>query len=120
MNWTEIKERCPEAYTAFIKTLINVSAYGSIDQIRIQPDFNHWYLKWDKNSIVFTRADLYGFFDGHKLKIKVPPPLGLRKHWKWSFWDKDKPYQSTKKYRGRTESENEAFDKAFEILEEKL
>jgi hypothetical protein len=102
MNWSRIKEKCPNAWGM---TFSSVECF------------------YDANDeLVFTNSirDLYDFFDENKIHINIESYFGG-----WNYYIEDKEYQiigddGYYDYKTRTEAEEKAFEKAFEILEGRI
>ena len=108
MNWNKIKEKYPKAWGLF----------GDDWAIKrhIYYDDERNYMEDDVGSPVSNRL-LYDFFDEQRIYIEMH-----RNIWRNSFWyyiigtlKLIKPNYPT-----RTEAEEKAFEKAFEILEGKV
>ena len=102
MNWNEIKQKYPKA----------------------EEDFAKWYfqnfdkqVEWvlNKSVAVFDRT-LFDFFDEQVIYISIGAFMvfGIR------IYDKGATIFADSDYKTRTEAEEKAFEKAFEILENKL
>lgn len=119
MNWQEIKEKYPNAS----KLYQNFGGWSHEDKIKA-------YLKDE-----VLRRDLYDFFDEQNIFINVSQEYqytrevdedGRNSHyvpdgWDWDIHDRAY-YLATSKAlsKSRKEAEQQAFLKAFEILENKL
>ena len=112
MNWKEIKEKCPRAFKFYTKK------YGFVDTEIAQ------------NNLLLMLGDdldrrLYDFFDEQGIIIDIAPTFSKKVNGKTEFyidwWIDDMPAaESNKNYKTRAEAEEQAFIKAFEILENKL
>ena len=101
MNWNEIKEKYPKAYEKYAM----------------------WHNYKNPNRIIKKREcddrDLYDFFDEQGLCITVRPwNLRLDK-WLYTIWNIDED-TTLIAHPTRTEAEEKAFVKSFEILEARL
>ena len=105
MNWTEIKEKYPKAYDSLLEwePIIDISVW-----------------------IYFKDRNLYDFFDEQELIIEIGVEYGKDCEDYWFEWfinlkgTGGADYLGHKCYKSRSEAEQAAFTKAFEILEEKL
>jgi len=106
MNWTEIKEKYPKAS----RLLIN---YYDIDDSLI----GIRYFVED-----YLARNLYDFFDEQGLYINIlVEDNEYTNSINWLYWivDSEKRIDDYS-FQTRTEAEEKAFEKAFEILENKL
>lgn len=100
MNWKQIEANCPKAQEKMKKWWW--TNYDNDYRYSLEPRFDI----------------LYEFFDEQRLYIDVSM-ISLR----WHIWDKNRENVPVYKYytkESRQEMEKEAFEKAFEILEERL
>jgi len=105
MNWKEIQQKCPKAYNECAKwvdeTLMPIN-----EKSTIPPDLNQINIR-----------DLYDFFDENGIYVVVLyngiAPHGCHP----GFWSEinNRPYNKTNIK--RIDTEQDAFTKAFEILE---
>lgn len=95
MNFNLIKEKYPKAFSFWIKS--------ELSMMDVKND-RHLYDFFDEQGICIA---VYPFFNHFIWKIHLPETLN-------PFIDGDRKYDS------RTEAEEQAFLKAFEILENKL
>lgn len=145
MNWETIKEKYPKTIEIFMNWWMRnnafkdlekrfvVTKYGfAIESLKTVSKFkgNETCKRWT----CYTRHDndngnrfLYDFFDGERISIEVSwyhsdnPTIGI-------IWDADitdfncpaQIYEVVDNCDSRTEAEEQAFLKAFEILENKL
>ena len=108
MDWTKIQENFPKAFekwydhSGFDKTNMPVA------DIIADSDYTN---------ALYNFRELYDFFDRQRIKISL------------SYYDKGFAFDITvnertqcfdEDYKTRTEAETEAFEKAFQILEDKL
>lgn len=103
MDWEKISEKYPKAHSQ-----LEEYSQGADGVCRLF----HW-------------RDLYDFFDEHEIYIDITPdrPIDIDGHicgdnyfWILLNWY----YEDDIRYGSRTEAEQAAFTKAFELLEEKL
>lgn len=132
MNWKEIAEKYPKAWSEFEKQsghpVINKEEYSDAkgDLGWYYNDGVHsWMAVW----ISLPVRNLYDFFDEHELFIEIS--LGGNERAP-IFWDilnisLSDVYGEEEMYlahgdhcKSRTEAETEAFEKSFELLEQKL
>lgn len=97
MNWNKIKEKCPKGYEKY-------ALWQNYQKIAPQKTF-------------FIR-DLYDFFDEQGIYIEIRFNI-FRQGFGFYIIGKWKPVLFSN-YNTRTEAEEKAFEKAFEILEDKL
>lgn len=96
MNWKEIKEKYPKG---FGETFNYTNRFPGL-------------------SIDVTDRWLYDFFDEQNFNVAVLPFFNS---WIWKIRYEDMNFvEGEKKESTRTEAEEQAFTRAFEILEEKL
>lgn len=135
MNWQEVKEKYPLAWSAFEAWLIAeylcdyVSEDGesSIDEIIAGGDFGvYWFYNGDAPP-VFTRLEVriaYSFFDAKNMYVRVNYsggfPFDLRFAWDIDLPNENPRYIPSTKEATRTLAESAAFTKAFSILESQL
>ena len=106
-----------------------------MDWIRIEKKFPKGYelvKEWLGDEGIECIRDLYDFFDEQRLHICITKDPQARNYWQTYIWDctaeeyKDSFYHWIKDGQGfpvfstRTEAEEQAFEKAFQILEERL
>ena len=105
MNWTEIKEKYPKAS----RLLIN---YYDIDDSLI----GIRYFVED-----YLARNLYDFFDSQEIYVCIEYRYGTASLPRW-YWmvKQDNAANEQDSSQTRTEAEEKAFEKAFEILENKL
>ena len=105
MNWTEIKEKYPKAS----RLLIN---YYDIDDSLI----GIRYFVED-----YLARNLYDFFDSQEIYVCIEYRYGTASLPRW-YWmvKQDNAANEQDSSQTRTEAEEKAFEKAFEILEDKL
>ena len=107
MNYYKIKGSCPKAYALLIK-------HYSIDESLIGTR----YFPED-----YLGRNLYDFMDEQGIWIKITPPIGFDEglnDFEWSIFSLRQEIFCKESYKTRTEAEEKAFEKAFEILENKL
>lgn len=107
MNWTEIKQKYPKAFRAlqlwFERTYPGICKKADME----------WFLK-KPNSL----RHLFDFFDASKILIEIQIHVSEGKFNHVIFTGKDfYPMQEHLDVETRSEAENMAFAKAFEILE---
>ncbi len=110
MNWNKIKEKYPKAQKQFKKWVNkNVAWYDGFC--------------WDEQYGDFPERELYDFFDEQGIYIAVDIYYsggdGLR-FLAYNFQVKDMDIDFEVNESTRTLAEEKAFEKAFEILEDKL
>lgn len=113
MNWQEIKYKCPKSFKLWLDYL------PAIEKVKLKNDFESYC---DDYFIYFFR-DLYDFFDKNNILIEK-----LEKRDSWIFCisnDCAWLYVSLRddpeiKYNLRKEAEIAAFEKSFEVLEERI
>lgn len=117
MNWEEIKEKYSKSFELLIKN-------HNLDYYTDETQFNNklYYNLVDFHE-EFNIRDLYDFFDEQGLYIDidcesiVKTPL----HWTFTIDKKGKGHSGEEVgYINRKEAEKVAFEKAFELLEERL
>ena len=125
MNWNTIKEKCPKAFEKYKEWLE--------DPVKIN---DLGWLGWEEELPTFRFVNerySFDFFDEQGIFIEVQPYLSEEQPEKWG-WDiimgdsklsinaddRFYDYDCLKRSITRTESETEAFSKAFEILEKQL
>ena len=126
MNWEKIKKKYPKAWGLFV--MFRAKANAIADK------------KGSYDGDIFKLRDLYDFFDKQGIYIELwfreNSVLSFAWHIhfinkKWeeiglSKWSNKISYPITERnpkaglYKTRTEAEEKAFEKSFEILEEKL
>ena len=131
MNWTLIKKNQYKAYLKWVNWVMrdkyadNVTVESEIDETGREG----YLVEWDSlGSNTFRGQDiraLYSFFDSQGIIIDIAPTFSKEVDGKTEFyidwWIDDIPVaESREHYKTRTEAEEQAFIKAFEILEEKL
>lgn len=128
MNWREIKKKYPKAYRKLRKWvyLLDPTWYNNIsEQYDNKSDARYEFIQTLNNhtDCVFNQhRDLYDFFDEQDLIIQI--------HYNREFsfstllYTNYDPYNGEyfyyRHYKTRTHAEQEAFTKAFELLEERL
>lgn len=118
MNWQEIKEKYPKAYELFIKFVNEL--HNSMFKLLEIDDTDDLIIKHSYG----INSDLYDFFDDNEIKITTtlwqkPGDISYIIYTK----EKKGTYKSNGMSKGhqiRKEAEIAAFEKAFEILEERL
>lgn len=108
MKWSQIKEDCPKSF----KLMAN-SGYvkGVINRMIIRDLYDFF----DENGVFITiSVDYYGINEHNPLQYSGD--TGDVYYWINVNW----VYEDNVEYRTRTEAEQFAFTKAFEILENKL
>ena len=112
MNWEEISKKHPEALNELVK----------------------WLLSLQHQCLVIDDRALYDFFDEWKIFGWVSPEIQYTRiideddknphycidEWGYDIHDDEFELAMDCKFKTRTEAEEAAFEKAFEILEEKL
>jgi len=124
MNWKEIKRKYPKAHRKFENWAID-HEYLGINEPFSGKTLNHIY---------YDNHDLYDFFDKQKIYITIDWYYVKCYEYNYNL-DKDfevksnkinwnyciRPYSLTiPNFETRPKAENGAFEKAFEILEEKI
>ena len=108
MNWDKIKEKYPKAfdkYSEWLEDPTEITEYGFLVYIEMN----------DKHHIV-NRRYLYDFFDEQGIIISIyHDPEDL-----WQYDINDREVNTAVGIKSRTEAEEKAFEKAFEILENKI
>lgn len=108
MDWKEIKESCPKAYKRgqdwWTDNIEHYQRNGIVDEYE---------------SLTVSERFLYDFFDGEGIYITVRPYNFRVDKWFYAFWGIEVDYEMLKA-KTRTEAEEQAFLRAFEILELKL
>ena len=108
MNYYKIKGSCPKAYALLIK-------YYSIDESLIGTR----YFPED-----YLGRNLYDFFDSQGIIVEITKYYHNAGNTKWNYDVSDELNYNLgnnfDEYATRTEAEEKAFEKAFEILEDKL
>ena len=107
MNWEKIREKYPKAWDLLIINHATHNAWGEIDSPEV----------WDISKITsWELRHLYDFFDEQGIIIEIK---WYKTDFRYNIWFND--YVRNAQHRKtRTEAEEQAFLKAFEILEEKL
>ena len=109
MNWENIKTKYPKAfdkYSEWLEDPTEITEYGFLVYIEMN----------DKHTIVNDRY-LYDFFDEQGINISIGAFLGFD----YRIYQKANTLASNKiTFDTRTLAEEKAFEKAFEILENKL
>ena len=116
MNWEEIKNKSPKAFKGMADWVMKTQLYHT-------NPFIHFFNQKEQSN---AYRILYDFFDEQEIFIDTYYTLscfrgriGFNKHIVDSQeWLRDSVW--TDKRETRTEAEQEAFTKAFEILEERL
>lgn len=126
MNWKEIKEKYPKVWNELIQFK---DEFGRV--------FVYLYyryelcIKEDYCSNDFHLRELYDFFDENEIYITITADYyGINEYHPLEYsGDKEDVYywinvnwvhEDNVEYKTRTEAEESAFEKAFEILEQKL
>lgn len=116
MNWKEIREKCPKAYRLMWMS-------GVLDLVK--------YYNGEPN-FIYSIRQLYDFFDseGMVIEIRLAYDAGENIWFEYAIYKEtghclfttmDEPdYKEPYKTKTRTEAEEAAFTKAFDILENKL
>ena len=109
MDWTKIKENFPKAHTEAKKWWI-----GEADLSQFEP-----FELCEGVNVNFRY--LYDFFDEQDIYVEVYP-VNIDINFRAMDWSYDISNESIEVYgyKTRTEAETEAFEKAFQILEERL
>lgn len=112
MNWKEIKENYPKGW-AKLQLSQSIGKYGEIK-------ISQWMSLSSEGFGDITLRDFYDFFDEQGIYIELTLEKGGRFH--VDILDKEAEYLFIIKeiFNTRTEAEEAAFNKAFEILENKL
>ena len=112
MNWNLIKEKYPESF--------HLAKWFWLGQTHLEP-FEEF------NIVPRMRANprfLYDFFDEQGIHIRIEFAIAVSKltdEWSWFIAEKHRIYGSNGyEFKTRTEAEEQAFLRAFKILEEKL
>ena len=121
MNWKEIKDKHPKA----LQACLNWFSPSAIKMYDLQITTSHGSIVYDDggNCGLIGIRDLYDFFDEQDIYIEIsylaiidPMPIGSNEGWWYTI--NHRSYETSKDT--RPETEEAAFLKAFEILEEKL
>ena len=108
MNWKQIKKDCPKAWELLRKAHSTIEAWGYIDH----PDV------WDMDGLELSHNEtrhLFDFFDDMGVFICILPAFS---GWDWEVYVDDEWIDSSDiKNENRKEAEEEAFKRAFFILE---
>ena len=126
MNWKEIKDRCPKAINVFETFYVDKFHWNNFDyDIDLCAYMNHELLEY-----YYEDRFLYDFFDENEIAICINPDYYSSMEYHPSkYKDGDYIYywinvgfkwEDDIEYKTRTEAEQAAFTKAFEILESKL
>ena len=110
MNWEEIKEKCPKAFKQIDKWSDRHNDYYW--------DFIYGWVS-DCNDNPYPTRDLYDFFDenGIRIALTIDNQFGYEIY--TNGFDEIE-HSNIGWFYHRIEAETEAFNKAFEILENKL
>ena len=113
MNWNEIREQYPKAWEVFWKWKPYLKLYEDNKLGWEYTDGVHQILMFAS----FVERDLYDFFDEQKIYIIVE--YQENRAYPFSAKILEDGYQNSALLFGdsRSEAENKAFEKAFEILE---
>ncbi|MCP4394578.1 MAG: hypothetical protein GY804_09975 [Alphaproteobacteria bacterium] len=104
MNWDKIKEKCPKAFDKWIKQ----SGFILLKSLKDIED-------------AYDDRQLYDFFDEQGIYITVSISGGCSKHRvEGEHLEQEDIIQTSWVTKPRTEAEEKAFIKAFEILERRL
>ena len=111
MNWTKIKEKNPKAFEKCSEFLKQYEFH-----------YGEWFCK--KTGVgmnYYIERDLFSFFDEQGIYIEVYV-LGINDDFTASDWQYDIANERIEEidYPTRTLAEEQAYEKAFPILEEKL
>jgi len=107
MNWTEIKEKYPKGWGKWLDTLADI---------------------YIAEGIIANDSDLFDFFDEQGIYISINK-LWEHAEFDWGFelsWEDKRQleeydwFENGKSYKLRKEAEEQAFMKAFSLLEESL
>ncbi len=110
MNWEEIKDRCSKAY----ELLCGNDEFKRMQYSKLFKGERLLYDFFDENEIaICITPDYYGSMEYHPSKYKDGDYIyyWINVGFKW---------EDDIEYKTRTEAEQAAFTKAFEILESKL
>ena len=113
MNWKETKEKCPKALHKY--NLYNWDGYENYKIDNYAPIVL-------KDLAKTNNRNLYDFFDENGVIVSVIYEInadGLE-YYDWEIYDNNTRTYPDNEHNSRTEAETEAFNKAFEILENKL
>ena len=121
MNWNKIKKKYPKAWGK-LKNEHSIAFSVWDNEYRLISEDCAGEFSEDKCS--FNIRVLYDFFDEQGVYIIIDIEFhNMKNRWDFTLLDND-DYDLTKDncydYKTRTEAEEQAFEKAFEILEEKL
>ncbi len=108
MNWESVRRKYPKAfdkYSEWLEDPTEITEYGFLVYIEMN----------DKHTIVNGRY-LFDFFDEQGIYITIKYRYGIPVE-KSFIWYIESWYDT---HTTRTEAEEQAFEKAFEILENKL
>jgi len=125
MNWNSIKEKYPKALHLLIES--EFSDYTKIVRLsELDNCANDLYIEVDVGSSVYYIRDLFDFFDEQYIFIHILPSqvsLENRLEIQWFRYiinSKLEKITCELAYYPRKEAEHAAFEKAFEILENRL
>ena len=111
MNWNKIKEKYPKAYQLGQDWWVEKCDFYDVELLA-QPKSNRF---------------LYDFFDEQGISVTIDwnhsDNPTIKVEWYYEISDFEMPakiLQITDRFHSRTEAEENAFEKAFEILEDKL
>ncbi len=119
MDWNKIKEKYPKAFNKMLQGQCWFSELDDYDTLQISPK--------EEPDLLINERDLYDFFDEQGIYINIcthksiyDEPDKFTISWYDIFLNKAENIAHDGNYYSRTEAEEKAFEKAFEILEGKL
>lgn len=126
MNWKEIKERHPKAFDKFYKwqwgnqeyKFHNRNIYFEHSNYPESRSIDIWGISFQS---MCKGRRFYDFFDEQGIFIELMPPYSFDEgmnNYEWQIHPMGEVSPTC--YKSRTEAEEAAFNKAFEILENKL
>ena len=123
LNWKEIKEKCPKAWDK----LFEMFSDGIIENFIEFENEGFFYsdiIRFEDKAPSLMSRILYDFFDENDLVVTIGywSEEQMPFYWDIAKWGMPASVSlsSNADFNGRTEAETEAFNKAFEILENKL
>jgi len=119
MNWTQIKENHPKAWDKFIQDQIPLCKAHTLDGE---------LLLGDEPTVEYQVRNLYDFFDEQGIMIDITPYHHNHKLYYSHNFPTNEYYSEcvgavreyNSRLKTRKQAETQAFEKAFEILEDKL
>jgi hypothetical protein len=110
MNWENIKAKYPKAFYSHHK--------WSYDENCAYPEGKYPPIVL-KELLRYNLRNLYDFFDGEGIRINVESMMGDKAMFRTHVYSLFAPTEDSTWCYARTEAEEQAFIKAFEILENK-